>query len=644
MSVFSPVRRVEEFPLTTPPQSQSNSSSKLVPSDIEGRGNTSRQNEWFRRNKHRLLEAARWTTFALHLIPVILLMLLAFPHNTEVASGIRILGIVPAVSLERSVHLSSTLTTILSTFVTVYSGYMQSAAAGMALRRQLHRRGTLTEKHDSAAAWAGLPDAVAGLCQKGPSFKATILTIAYLIGMTALQAVGPAVLSFQPVNVTVSTTLTTQGIPDFSQNTTANFLTGPTSLMTLAALSGLNFTGLANKTGMIYDLPVDDTSKFLAESFTVNGTYFNVTCGTLSGKINGDSAIKGNLNMTFDLFPEAVIQIPSLLSRDSMSVHGIPSSDFSMPGTIIILSTTQIQDSTGQSASTIAVNPTFSYDMIANGSLSQVSIPAVTVLGCNLTLDSMDATITSHTHALLNVSSPTEKVSSKISSFPVERRQPLNISDPNDSLIGGLGVFLTLGFLSPMADFLAGPCSKSPFNVQNNICKPLLETDQFLMESLDLYPDIIFNDTLSPNVIALHDLENALSRMLAIGVWVEAWGSNQKFANKFVEDLVGDKPIEKIQVKRTSLVNDLNTVSRLCINMSQVYIGLLASLALLAVIMPGILHKNDIKVESAGILQVIWLLRDHPKIQEAIGRIEDPSDEELRKAGRVEVRFSEKSS
>ncbi|KAJ7595335.1 hypothetical protein C8J56DRAFT_922128 [Mycena floridula] len=614
MSVFSPVRRVE-FPLTTPPQSQSNSSSKLVPSDIEGRGNTSRQNEWFRRNKHRLLEAARWTTFALHLIPVILLMLLAFSHNTEVASGIRILGIVPVVSLERSVHLSSTLTTILSTFVTTYSAYMQSAAAGMALRRQLHRRGTLTEKHDSAAAWAGLPDALAGLCQKGPSFKATILTIAYLIGMTALQAVGPAVLSFQPVNVTVSMTLTTQGLPDFSQNTTANYVC-PTSLMTLAALSGLNFTGLANKTGMIYDLPVDDTSKFLADSFTVNATYFNATCGTVSGKVIGDSAIKGNLNMTFDLFPEAVIQIPSLLSRDSMSVHGIPSSDSSMPGTIIILSTTQIQDSTGQPASTITVNPTFSYDMIANGSLSQVSIPAVTVLGCNLTLDSMDATITSHTHALLNVSSPTEKVSSKISSFPVEH--------PNDNLIAGVGAFLNLGFLSPMAEFLAGPCSQSSFNVQNNICRPLLETDQFIMESLDLYPDIIFSDTPSPNVIALHDLENALSRMLAIGVWVEGWGSNQKFANKFPEDVLGDIKIQ--------------------INLRQVYIGLLSSLVLLAVIMPGILHKNDIKVESAGILQVIWLLRDHPEIQQVIGRLEDPSDEELRKAGRLEVRFLEKSS
>ncbi|KAJ7580626.1 hypothetical protein C8J56DRAFT_1102888 [Mycena floridula] len=657
MSTFSKLPQHEdEYPLKNLSSKQDDGTSVYynVKEEESGLLRRSRRLKRFAARHNCLWDSARWISFSLHVFLVFLFMLLSFTPNKESSPGIRSLGLVHPISLKKSVYVSSAVTNVMSAFVNIYSMLLTTAASGLELRRMLHRRGTLTEKHDSNAAWSGLPNGILNMFQRNPyAIKASLFAVAYLAGLAAFQTITPAVLSFQTINQTYPVVIQTQGIPDFA-NSLGNLLTGPSSLMTMDSLKPLNLPGLSNTTGTMYDVPVNDTSKLVVDTFNVNATHFNVTCGTMSGTILSSGS---NLSLALDVATNPTLPLTSLISGQSVAIYSAPWSSSQSspehpeaftgwPANILVVSTVPIRDSSGKTASAIPVNPPVTYESSLNGQHTQVVISQLAVMACNLTLNYLEANITSNTHALVSFNTTTEKSASTLSPFPVEHGPVTDNLNPIDNLVFAWGFSISTPAEAPLSVRLADLCKAlSPSNGNSGLCdKQILQADQFIMEALDLYPDIIFQRTSSITSIFLHDLENALSRVTATLFWIDAFGDTQKFSDQlFLAKLSpGAKDLAaKKLVIHDALVMAQRAVSQLSINMLQVYFGLATSIFLLALAMPGILNKNDVKVDSAGILQVIWLLQEHPEIQQAITRVQDPSDAELRKAGMTEVCFGE---
>jgi len=72
---------------------------------------------------------------------------------------------------------------------------------------------------------------------------------------------------------------------------------------------------------------------------------------------------------------------------------------------------------------------------------------------------------------------------------------------------------------------------------------------------------------------------------------------------------------------------------------SKITVGLGTSILVLvlAIALVGNLEGEAEAVDSTGILQIIWLIRDHPDLQRLIGQVKRPSANDLREAGMVSV-------
>ncbi|KAJ4472931.1 hypothetical protein C8J55DRAFT_144411 [Lentinula edodes] len=152
------------------------------------------------------------------------------------------------------------------------------------------------------------------------------------------------------------------------------------------------------------------------------------------------------------------------------------------------------------------------------------------------------------------------------------------------------------------------------------------------MESLNIFPDLLLPPTSDASAtIDLADLENALSRMTAIEIWAEGQGNNLKFANRISSS-------EGISTSKTFIQNS-NTmkfpeqVLVFAINRIQLFGVFAIAIVLLLLVIPSLLDNNSLKIDSIGILQMIWLANDHPELQQSISALDDPSTEELRNEG-----------
>ncbi|KAJ7585352.1 hypothetical protein C8J56DRAFT_1087088 [Mycena floridula] len=130
-----------------------------------------------------------------------------------------------------------------------------------------------------------------------------------------------------------------------------------------------------------------------------------------------------------------------------------------------------------------------------------------------------------------------------------------------------------------------------------------------------------------PASILLADVEEAMSAMSASTFWIEANGGSALFANEVVsEELSQPEPVQNTRMQHSVTVMDKIERHRVAVHLPNVYLLIAITVVLLGLPIPGIMHKNDVKIQSAGMLQIIWLLQDNPEIQDKIGQVSDPTE------------------
>ncbi|KAJ3907058.1 hypothetical protein F5879DRAFT_943851 [Lentinula edodes] len=199
-------------------------------------------------------------------------------------------------------------------------------------------------------------------------------------------------------------------------------------------------------------------------------------------------------------------------------------------------------------------------------------------------------------------------------------------SNPEDALLA-IWSLLTYAAVSPLDQQLFMNCTTS--GNSDLACGTLYESEQFqVMESLNIFPDILLPGP-SATSIQLVDLENTLSRMTAIEFWAEGQGINSKFSNRLFGGNGGTSEVFVVNENTQWIWGDGFIYALIPYNL---WISLGLAIFIFALAIPSLIDKNTLEIDSIGILQMIWLVSNHPD-QKVITQITEPTTEILRKAG-----------
>lgn len=517
--------------------------------------------------------------------------------------------------VRRSVAASTSLTVILQAFGTAYTVGMVFTMQQLAISHKLSGSTTLTETHDVNTAWLGLGSALLTLRRqltRPAALYSTLIAVIYLSGIATLHITTPALFSIQTTSLQTPTDVKTFGMANYTavnkQDCEYTQGMGPSWYGPLTALSPItsvsqhaNFSGLVN--GTLYDILDDNMGQ---GQISVNATYFNVTCGTLSDDTfltsfdskTGYSVFDAiNYNFTVSgrpLLPGDLTILPILLSRP----------------VFVILTTASFMDSQKNVSGTYPVN---------YATAPWLPVTSVQRLACTFQPVRTKVTVDVKTK-LLQGRAPVQTYS-VFRTTAADGPSSQSECDP----VSGLQ---TLASLAMKQSVPASPTWTDPYNMDcGTFCKEneysVSVQEQYLMENLGFPAP--FSSTGSNATFLLHDLENAMSNMFATLFWSDV---NMGAAGSSTDR----------REQRLSTVKISQPKVRVVASMTPLQIGLAASLVLLTTAAPFFLSplRTPSKVDTLGILQVLWLLRE-----DAVANVVDPTTENLRAAGMVGYDFRE---
>ncbi|KAJ6488817.1 hypothetical protein C8R45DRAFT_929524 [Mycena sanguinolenta] len=128
--------------------------------------------------------------------------------------------------------------------------------------------------------------------------------------------------------------------------------------------------------------------------------------------------------------------------------------------------------------------------------------------------------------------------------------------------------------------------------------------------------------------VTLHDFENIISTVIASVFWTCEYSSTLDLA------LLST-------CLRIANMTEIYAETQLELSIIAVSAGLVVSLVLMVVAFPLLRggFDGDLPINGTGILQSIWLYRNHPDLQRLLEQVEHPTDEDLRAAGMVQTRL-----
>ncbi|KAJ7613431.1 hypothetical protein FB45DRAFT_1065030 [Roridomyces roridus] len=505
-------------------------------------------------------------------------------------------------SLDQELRVARLVKGILTTFITLYSALLVFVTQSLALGRDLHKMQLLTATHDNAAAWSGLGSAVVRLWQQRavPASPIGVLTaLTYLASISVLHTAFPGVAAPQSLVVNQSVPISTQSLPafDFSavdENNKEDFLYAvgqyaSGSLDFLPFLTPSNTLGLHEAT--LYDVLEPNTG---TGSVRVNATSFNISCGYIPDTAFNGKAQTINVGGTEFWLEETVNGTISTV-KDILETDGTVLGGPTFPFPAVFYTTIPVLDSHNNTAPSITVI-----------NLNQ----PIQVFRCSLTLVHQTVLVDAQSHNL---------TTSESTSIRKHTSTWAPFSGQLDDLSSVVFADGARGFL----DIWEGWYSAMPPTT----------ADMALLPQLELYP---FNNTVR-NVAYLHDVENQLAKIVASMFWTlgHVPPPSAYTSSVFNVSLLAGQAV----------VTESVIQGRLNLDIISIVECLLASLALLGLSFRFLNMrrvKQDgwaMKIQSLGVLQTIWLYRNHSELAASLEQVPVPTDVNLRRAGMLRVQF-----
>ncbi|KAF8841050.1 hypothetical protein BDN67DRAFT_577113 [Paxillus ammoniavirescens] len=576
------------------------------------------------------ISSLNWICYVLHALLIIL-------HS--VLLGMLLTGVDHRISISplKANFYSVLLTVMQQTFFTVYQGALVVITQQLALRSNLRRRQTLTALHDKSVAWGGLGASILSLWRQvsvPTAVHGTLCVVLYLVSISILHVSSSSLIDVETYDTNVpSKVRTILGLPNMTaveaEYDDESWDNAGAVASALGQLPASFNHGLVNST--IYDILLETTG---VGNTTLNATTFTAKCysaGQVYNSLSEDPIVTidwGGVNASFDAIP---------LYEDTLWFMGSLLQD--VQGRLLtFLSFPPIPDSNGALGTTFPVAGTI-YGQSRDNFTVEIEIQAIT---CSLSYTTQGAIIDSQTNALLGVSPRADDP-------PVVWTPITNLSYELDPVVD----WFSSPWFASSPTIVVSPstqCSNGPYDCAMSLLNLRLSS----MLALEIDPNSYVIDGQGGNITnieksntTLSELEEMLSAIAAQLIWTV--GHINITDPSPVSDFIhrsSEAEIFKI-VLSSRLHFNLVPVSALWFSLTtstditQVSVGLGMSVVLF--VLAYVLTSDAARAEDTftpdnmGMLQLLWLFSRQPGIRESLYDVSEPSEDQLRKAGLVDV-------
>ncbi|KAJ6526394.1 hypothetical protein B0H19DRAFT_1084493 [Mycena capillaripes] len=482
----------------------------------------------------------------------------------------------------------------------------------------LHK--TLTATHDNILSWAGVGSALTSLYNQlsvPASVFGTLHIAGYLGCVTMLHITIPAILSVETFNTTAAVPASTFGIPEFANSTAVN---STSAFMATFSVDFLTWRGIFDDSPMIG---------------LFNDSLYEVLQKTRSGKGEAQiSALGFNVDVVKDPTSEAGLEltvngVSAWLSSSSrifspnalLVFDGFRAELGGLNNSIYISTTSIVVDSEDHQGSPLILRDQ-PLSTLKDLTEFNLNISQIQVLQCSKSLVAQSGTIDMQSNTLISGSL-----------YP-------NLYKNNSTWVAAAN----LDF-SPQDSTLMGSDLWSEILGQNvGIGMRILTwsaVDEYLMSYLGLDP--FANSTSQPVVLKLHDIENALSNLLALVFWiaghvkVDPW--YLKYSQSADVESVTTEGTVPVLVSGTATIiqQEPSLYVRLNSNIIAVALGLATSVVqmILCTKFLGKSTRDERSTKGVGLLHNIWLWRNHLQISNPLKDIRQPTETKLRATGLI---------
>ncbi|KAF7348043.1 hypothetical protein MSAN_01756700 [Mycena sanguinolenta] len=460
---------------------------------------------------------------------------------------------------DQQATVSFWLTVATQTFGTGYTAILVFLTQTLTMWHNFGPNRTLTAIHDTISAWAGLGSALVSLWNQvsvPASVLGTLSIVSYLSCISILHISLPAIISVEAFNATVAVQASTLGIPEYAN---ANVINSTRNYMTTFATGFLPFRGVFNDSqmlgvldGTLYEVLANTTSERATAQVSALG--FNISCGYVPAQIlpiaiaeygGGDN----DLEVTVDGLSGSFLKGAVSLMSNSLSIYG-ENQNNTNNNSIYLSATTTVMDSQGNQGAPLifAQQPPAVAKILTNFNLTSSQIQ---FLKCYKSTVPQSATIDATSNKILDGSLNPNVYKDHSTWIPAAE---LNLVSESSTLVGS-------GLWSEILCSVADPISTS--------LDDCWDVDEYLMTYLGLDP---FANATSVT-LKLHDIENALASVLALGFWgaghvkVNPWYMNysavatstgtQSETGTFPELVVGTATIMQQDTSRVRLNSNI---------------------------------------------------------------------------------------
>ncbi|KAJ6498484.1 hypothetical protein C8R47DRAFT_1193929 [Mycena vitilis] len=545
-------------------------------------------------------------------------------------------------SLDRQKTVSFAITAIATAFGTVYLAAIVFVTQTLSTTRLIQTHQTLTAIHDSSAAWSGIGAAISHIWHQTrvrASLIGVLSVFFSLLSVLVLHISTPALFAVQTFNSSCPVIVETQSLPSPSSDWTNETYITEYTWGSLYALPNVVATNASLKVGLnggtFYDVLEENAG---VGNVTVAATGFNISCTYLPntaeeclhampptqwGVISALQCGSPNLGLPFE-------QDNYITDPDAFG------SGMAGPGPLTLYSTIPIVDSDNQQPPTV------------DWSLGDGSPSTAQLLQCVQTLVPQTAVVDAQSRQIIAATPDIRKSSSSWAPWDPKLS---NLTTGNPFLDGWAQWYLTM----PPSNFPVDP-STSPSDA---IFGEFLSVGAaYLIQKLQMHPSTVDVSTSAtfaetrPSNVTLHDLENALSILVASMFWtlgnvppqsgvVETDMTMDQTGYSFFRDAI-PPPSNR---RGNATVTELSVEGRLDLNVIAIVAGFIASIVLMLLAIPTLLpdegtQRYSTRIDGTGFLHAIWLFRNDPELDALLPQVEHPTTDNLRLVGMVRTRLT----
>lgn len=517
------------------------------------------------------------------------------------------------------------LSASLQAFYTIYMAILLFLTQRLAMSRMLARRQKLTVIHDICGAWAGLGSALSSIWRQieiPTSWWAISAVTAYLASISVLHITSSSLLQFQTFNTSMATSVPTKrGWPNDWTNININsfdWASIGTSLPVVGKLPGLVSVGLSNNT--IYDIPQTNS---IAANATVSATTISSSCGLLPNITYsmGGGMISVNSSIAQGLGISTGANYPWSDQVQVLQLYWIAPANYNLslapdPGVILMVSTLLNMEPSVQRE--VAVPVTWEISDPTNFSAVDQYVVEVYLVQCSLSSMTAEAVLDIQTNSLLtpiSMSQPSRQ-------WEITQWPQWTSNDWQSGIGGALAYQVSSGY-----SFFSFSSPSIPSTVDEYIMSLIglnLSAEYFNVFRTGGYPLSTF--TLSPD-----KLEAAIAQVTAQLIWTANQIGTSNGGLQFGSG--------------TAYVNEQIVSLHLNINILPLLFAISASVIMitLALCMTrafDVSSDNQAVIPSTGTLQFLWLGCHSAPVNEVLNDVEHPTEDNLRRAGMIDVSFA----